>query len=145
MVASYRISKSSKLLCMSSLPANMKRIQLKIAEKCDNIVLPIISQWFFFICSRAANSVVCGRIRPNFELIQALMHVIVTCEYQKGYDQKHSIKRDDAVFFHYNSMGAVCCHGNQSSELVCTKTPCSLSPTPMMLQIQFDCNRPAGI
>ena len=35
------------------------------------------------IRSRAANSVVRGRIRPNFELSQALMHVIVTCKYKK--------------------------------------------------------------
>ena len=32
MVASGRISNSFKLLCMSSLPANMKRIQSKIEE-----------------------------------------------------------------------------------------------------------------
>ena len=32
-VASGRISNSFKLLCMTSLPANMKRIQSKIAEK----------------------------------------------------------------------------------------------------------------
>ena len=38
---------------------------------------------FFFIRSRAANSVVRVRIRPNFELIQALMHIIVTCKYEK--------------------------------------------------------------
>ena len=37
----------------------------------------------FFWRSRAANSVVCGRIWPNFELIQALMYVIVTCKYEK--------------------------------------------------------------
>ena len=29
------------------------------------------------------HSVVCGRIWPNFELIQALMYVIVTCKYEK--------------------------------------------------------------
>ena len=33
--------------------------------------------------SRAANSVVGGRIQPNFELIQALMHDIVNCKYVK--------------------------------------------------------------
>ena len=44
---------------------------------------PIISLWDFFIRSRATNSVVLGRMRPNFELIQALMHVIVTCKYEK--------------------------------------------------------------
>ena len=33
-------------------------------------------------CSRAANSVVHGRISPNFELIQALMYIIVICKYE---------------------------------------------------------------
>ena len=36
----------------------------------------------FFRRSRAANSVVHGRISPNFELIQALMYIIVTCKYE---------------------------------------------------------------
>ena len=34
-------------------------------------------------CSREANSVFPDRIWPNFELIQALMYVIVTCIYEK--------------------------------------------------------------
>ena len=37
----------------------------------------------FFRRSRAANSTVCGRIWPNFELLRALMHVIITCKYEK--------------------------------------------------------------
>ena len=32
-----------------------------------------------FSCSRAVNSVVSGRIWLKFELIQALMHVLVSC------------------------------------------------------------------
>ena len=36
----------------------------------------------FFRRSRAANSVVRGRIRLNVELMQALMYVIVTCKYK---------------------------------------------------------------
>ena len=52
----------------------------------------------FFRRSRAANSVVRGRIRPNFELMQALMYVIVTCKNKKGSDQKQPRKRDDALF-----------------------------------------------
>ena len=47
-------------------------------------------------------------------------------------------------FFHYKSMGAFCCHGNLSSDLICTKTLCSLSPTLVMLQIKFDLGWPAG-
>ena len=37
---------------------------------------------FFFRRSRAANSVVHGRISPNFELIQALIYIIITCKYE---------------------------------------------------------------
>ena len=44
-------------------------------------------------------------------------------------------------FLHYNPMGAICCHGNQSSNPIWTKSKCSLSPTPMMLQIKFGCDR----
>ena len=43
-------------------------------------------------------SVVCGRIWPNFELIQAVMHVIVTCKYKKGLITNIQKKCDDAVF-----------------------------------------------
>ena len=37
----------------------------------------------FFRRLRAANSVVCGQIWPNFKLIEALMYVIITCKYEK--------------------------------------------------------------
>ena len=36
-----------------------------------------------FRSSRAANSVVSGPIWPEFELVQDLMHVSVTCKYKK--------------------------------------------------------------
>ena len=41
-------------------------------------------------------------------------------------------------------MGAFCCHGNQSFDLICPKTLCSLSPTQVMLHIKFDLGLPAG-
>ena len=44
---------------------------------------PLLVYGIFFILSRAANSVVHDRILPNFELIQALMHVTVICKYEK--------------------------------------------------------------
>ena len=37
----------------------------------------------FFRRLRAASSVVHGWIWPNFNLIQALMYVIITCKYEK--------------------------------------------------------------
>ena len=78
-------SNSSEILCMSSLPASIKKIQSKTTEK----------RW------------------------------------------RH-------CFSHYKSMGAFCCHGNQSFDLICPKTLCSLSPTPVMLHIKFDLGWPAG-
>ena len=43
---------------------------------------PLKVYGIFFRRSRAANSVVHGRISPNFELIQALMYIIITCKYE---------------------------------------------------------------
>ena len=44
-VSSGRNLKSSEILCMSSLPANIKRTGSKTTEKNRDIVFPIISQW----------------------------------------------------------------------------------------------------
>ena len=43
----------------------------------------ISSQWDICGCSRVANSIDKGQIRPEFELIQAFMEVIITCKYEK--------------------------------------------------------------
>ena len=50
----------------------------------ENVItsFSLTSIWDFFQRSRAANSVVLGRISPNFELIQALMYIIITCKYE---------------------------------------------------------------
>ena len=47
-------------------------------------------------------------------------------------------------FPHYKSMGAFCCHGNQSFDPICPKTLDSLSPTQVMLHIKFDQDWPPG-
>ena len=57
---------------------------------------------------------------------------------------KTTEKRWRHRFSHYKSMGAFCCHGNQSFDLICPKTLCSLSPTPVMLHIKIDLGWPAG-
>ena len=78
------MSNSSKLSCMLSLPASMKRFRSRTAEK--NRKYPFSHykpMGIFFTRSRAANSAVDGPIRPKFELVRALMHVIITCKYKK--------------------------------------------------------------
>ena len=37
----------------------------------------------FFRRSRVANSTVGGRILPIFELLRALLHIVITCKYEK--------------------------------------------------------------
>ena len=47
-------------------------------------------------------------------------------------------------FPHYKSMGACCCHGNQSFDPICPKILNSLSPTPVIIHIKFDQDWPTG-
>ena len=75
LVPSGRIWNSSEMLWMSSLPASMKKIRSKM-RRCSG--LNIILQ--FFRRARADNSGVGVGILPKFELIQAFMHVLVTCK-----------------------------------------------------------------
>ena len=71
------------------------------------------------------------------------MHVLAKCKYKKD-RTKTTEKRWRHRFPHYKSMGAFCCHGNQSFDPICPKTLCSLSPTPVMLHIKFDQDWPTG-
>ena len=48
-------------------------------------------------------------------------------------------------FPHYKSMGAFCCHGNQSFDPICPKTLRSLSSTLMMRHIKFDQGWPTSL
>ena len=76
--------------------------------------------------------VVSGPIWTKFELVRDFMHALVTCKYKK--DRKKKKKKNEKRwrhrFPHYKSMGAFCCHGNQSFDPICPKSLCSLSPTP---------------
>ena len=70
-VRSRQISNPSKLSCMLLLPASMKRIRSRTAEKKWRHCFLIISLWGFFRRSRAANSAVGGPIRLKFKLVPA--------------------------------------------------------------------------
>ena len=74
-VGSGRISNSSKLLCMSSLPVRMKRIPSRTTKK--------KGQHRFQIVTLSVAMETSGLISPNFELIQASMHVLIACKYEK--------------------------------------------------------------
>ena len=100
MVGSSRISKSSKLSCMLSLLAKYEKDPIKNSRaKVETSFFPL---WGFFQTffrrSRAVNSAVGGPIRPNFELVRDLMHVIVTCKFEKE-RVKNSREKVETPFF----------------------------------------------
>ena len=93
---SCRNSNSSIILCMSLLPASLKKIRSISTE---------IKCWLqFFRRSKAANSVVSGWIWPKSKLIQAFMYVLVTC-IMKMIRSKTAKKTWWRCFPHYKSMG----------------------------------------
>ena len=63
----------------------------------------------------------------------------------KRIGSKATEKRWRHHFPHYKSMGAFCCHRHQSFDPICLKTLCSLSPSPVMLHINFDQHWPTGL
>ena len=75
---------SSKLSCMSSLPARMRIIDSKMKElECSQDFSHYKSNGVFSRRSRAANSAVLRPIWPNFELVRDVIDVLVTCKYEE--------------------------------------------------------------
>ena len=75
---------------------NMKKIQSKMKALEWTQHLP------HYNCMVAMET--SGRIWPNFELIQALIHVLITCKYEKN-PIKNSGENVMTSFPHYKSMG----------------------------------------
>ena len=73
-------SNSSKLSCMASLPARMKKIKLKIKVLDCSQDFSHYKSRDFSRCSREANFAVHGPIWSNFELVQEFMVVLLTCK-----------------------------------------------------------------
>ena len=55
------------------------------------------------------------------------MVVLLTCKNEEDPIQNEGA-RCLQDFPHYNPMGAICCHGNQSSDPICPKTLSRLPP-----------------
>ena len=74
---------SSKLSCMSSLPAIMKMIQSKMKELEWSQHFPHYKSVCFSRRSREANSAALSPIWPNFEPVPDFIVVLVTCKNEK--------------------------------------------------------------
>ena len=83
--------------------------------------LPLLDYGDFSRRSRAANSAVLGPIWPNFELVRDVMDVLVTCKYEEDPIKMKALEWTQH-FPHYNPMGAIRCHGHQSSDPIWPKT-----------------------
>ena len=104
-VVSGRNLNSSKLSCMSLLPARMRMIKV---------------YGNFSRRSRAANSAVLGPIWLNFELVRDVMFLLPAS--MKKIRSKMKALEWSQHFSHYNPMGAIGCHGHQSSDPIWSKT-----------------------
>ena len=99
-VRSGQISNSSETLWLTSLPAKMKKILSKIeALECSQHYTSIV-----FRRARADDSGVGGGIWSKFELIQAFMHVPVTCKNEDD-DSKMKELECSQDFSHNKPMG----------------------------------------
>ena len=81
---------SSKLSCISSLPARTRLIKTKMKElECSQDFSDYKYMGDFSRRSRAANSTVLGPIWPNFGLVRDVMNVLTICKYEEDpIDQK---------------------------------------------------------
>ena len=113
---------SSKLSCMSSLPARMRMIDSKMKElEC--------SQDFSHYKSMGIFPDAQGQLTPQ-SLVRS-SRISNSSEMLWMFSLPASMKKIRSKmkaldwtqhFPHYNPMGAICCHGNQSSNLTWSKT-----------------------
>ena len=135
---------SSKLSCMSSLPARMRMIDLKMKElKCSQNFSHYKSMGIFPDAQgqlTPQSLVRSGRISNSSEML-CMFFLLASMKKIRSKMKPLECSQD---FSHYNYMRAIRCHGHQSSDPIWPKTLWTLSPTPMMVQIKFRYDWPTG-
>ena len=90
---------------MSSIPARMKRIQLKMkALECSQ---DFSHYGDFSRRSRAANSAVLGPIWPNFELVRDVIDVLFTCKYEEDPIQNEGARVITTLYSNFDAQGQI--------------------------------------
>ena len=143
-VVSGRHLNSSELLCISSLSARMEMIQSTMNEL-------EWSQHFSHYKSMGIFPDAQGHLTPQSlvrsgpisKSFQMLWMSLLSARKKKIRSKMKALEWSQD-FPHYNPMGAICCHGNQSSDPIWPKTNFSVSLIPMVLHLKFDCDRPSG-
>ena len=113
---------SSKLSCMSSLPARMRLIESKMKElECSQDFSHYKSMGIFPVAQGQLSPqslVRSGRISNSSEMLW----MFSLPASMKKIRSKTKALEWTQHFPHYNPMGAICCHGNQSSNSTWSKT-----------------------
>ena len=119
---SGRNSNTSKLSCMSSIPARMKKIQLKMkALECSQDFSHYKSMWIFLDAQgqlTPQSLIRSGRISNSSEMLW----MFSLPASMKKIRSKMKALEWTQHFPHYNPMGAIRCHGHQSSDPIWPKT-----------------------
>ena len=135
---SCRNSNPSKLLWLVLLSARMKKIHLKVKvlEWSQHFSHYKSMGIFPDAQGQVTHKSLVGlcRISNPFEILWLFL---LTARIKKKKSKMKELEWSQD-FPHYNPMGAICCHGNQSSDPILPKTKCSQSLTPMMLLMKFD-------
>ena len=122
---------------MSSLPARMRIIDSQMKElECSQDFSHYMSMGSFPDAQgqlTPQSLVRSGRISNSSEM---LLMVLLPASMKKIRSKMKALEWTQH-FPHYNPMGAIRCHGHQSSDPICPKTLCSLSLTLMMAQVKF--------
>ena len=121
-VESGQISNSSKLSCMLSLPASMKRIRSRTAEKKWRHRFSHYKPMGIFLDVQGQltpQSVIQSGGNSNSSGLSCMSSLPAS---MKRIGRKTAEKKWRHLFLHYNPMGAFCCHGNHSSDPIWPKT-----------------------
>ena len=135
---------SSELLCLTWLPATLMVIRSKNERASMETAFSHYKSMGNFLNAQ-------GQLTPysvvrsgrNSNSSEILCMSSLPASIRIG--SKTTEKRWRHRFPHYKSMGAFCCHGNQSFDSIYPKTLCSLSPTQVMLHIKCDQDWPTSL
>ena len=125
---------------MFSLPARIRMIDSKMKElECSQDFSHYKSMGIFQDAQGQLTPQSLVESGPNSNLSEILWLSSLSASMKKIRSKIKALEWSQA-FSHYNPMGAIRCHGNQSSNPIWPKTYCSFSPAQVMLQIKFDRN-----
>ena len=113
---------SSKLSCMSSLPARIKLIESKMKElECSQDFSRYKSMGIFPDAQGQLTPQSLVRSGPNSNLSEILRLSSLPVSMKKIRSKMKALACSQR-FPHYNPMGAILCHGHQSSDPIWSKT-----------------------